>query len=551
MHHKTVPQVIMSNPPVPLSKSTVAGVRDELSRILASPEFAGSCRFRNFLNFVVEETLAGRGGLLKAYTVAVEVFGRGKEFDPQSDAVVRVEATRLRARLDSYYMANPPVGGLKISLPKGGYKPVFQSVPAGALERRSQSKTAPESENTPPRSRIKAGIAVLPFISLGDNESAAHLARSLSEEIAVGLVHFNDFTIINVPAGSPAGQPNDLPWKIVKNLNARFVLSGSVQVISSTVRIRVSLVDAETGFGLWAEKFDREFTEKGLLDILDEIATRVVMYVADGFGLINRFLAKEKAGKDIADLEIYEAVLRYHYWVTTLSPDRGGEAFSALKHAITLDSAYALSYAMLSDLYAGHYQWGQETSPDFLDKARDLAIKALDLDAGCQHAQWARAYDLYLRGDGDQFLEVVHRAVAINPYNFNIISTAGIKVCMLGHWEQGLELVWRGKHLDLDMPGWIHVAEVLRYYLNQDFPEALAKAKLISTPFFSGGPLLRAAVYGQMGLYEQGQAELKALLDILPRFRRDYRELLRRIFFQPAHIDSLLRGLRRSGFTPA
>lgn len=540
----------MSNPSGSLSKFAAAEIRSELSRILTSPEFAGSCRFRAFLSFIVEETLAGRGGSLKAYTIAVEVFGRGKEFDPQSDAVVRVEATRLRSRLDSYYIANPPVRGLKINLPKGGYRPVFQSTASSAPEK-NPPKVSLEVGNTPPRSRIKAGIVVMPFIRLGDSESATHIARSLSEEIAIGLVHFNDFTIINAPTGFPTEQPNEPPWETVKKLNARFILSGSVQIISNTIRTRVSLVDAETRFSLWAEKFDREFTEEGLLGILDEIATRVIMCVADGFGLINRFLAREKAGKNVAELEIYEAVLRYHYWVTTLTPDRGGEAISALKHAIALDPGYALPYAMLSDLYAGYYQWGQETSPDFLDKAKDLAIKALDLDAGCQHAQWARAYDLYLRGDGAQFLEIVHRAVAINPYNFNIISTAGIKICMLGHWEQGLKLVYRGKHLDLDMPGWIHVAEVLYHYLNNNFPEALAKAKLITTPFFSGGPLLRAAIYGRMGLYEQGHAELKNLLDIWPRFRRDCRELLRRIFFQPSHIDSLLQGLRSSGFSRA
>ena len=218
---------------------------------------------------------------------------------------------------------------------------------------------------------------------------------------------------------------------------------------------------------------------------------------------------------------------------------------------MALDPGYALPYAMLSDLYSGYYQWGQETAPDFLDKAEELAAKALDLDPGCQHAQWARAYNLYLHRDKDQFLEVVHKIVDINPYNFNIISTAGIKICMLGNWEQGLELIRRGKHLGLDMPGWIYVAEVFHHYLNKNFCEALAKAKLIDTPGFYCGPLLRAAVYGQMGLYEQGHAEINELLNILPRFRQDCRELLRRIFFQPAHIDSLLQGLRSSGFTQA
>ncbi len=536
----------MNNMPASLPDPTSAEIRTELSKLLNSPEFSSSIRFRRFLSFIVEETLAGRGDDLKAYTIAIEAFDRDPKFDPQSDAVVRVEATRLRGRLDTHYMANPPLeGGIKITLPKGGYKPAFHRI--GASNAKSDSSTAAHS---PPPSRLKTVIAVLPFANLGGGEKNSHLARGLSEEITMGLVHFDDFIVISAPDRSP-DQAADPPWGVGKALGARFLLSGSTQIISNIIRFRVSLVDTETGSNLWAEKFDREFTEENLLNIVDEVSTRVVMCVGDGFGFINRFLAREKAGKSVAELEIYEAILRYHHWVATLSPDRGREAIPALERAIALDPGYALPCAMLSDLYAGYYQWGQETAPDFLDKSEDLAGRALDLDPGCQHAQWARAYNFYLRGDGDQFLEVVHRAVDINPYNFNIISTSGIKICMLGDWEQGLELIRRGKHLSLDMPGWIYVAEVLYHYLNRNFSEALSKAKLIAAPDFSGGPLLRAAVYGQMGLYEQGHAELNSLLDILPRFSRDCRELLRRIFFQPAHIDSLLQGLRSSGFTQA
>ena len=536
----------MNNTPAPLPEPASAEIRSELAKILDSPEFSGSNRFRRFLSFIVEETLAGRGDALKAYTIAVEVFDRGEEFDPQADAVVRVEATRLRSRLDSHYMANPPLeGGVKISLPKGGYKPTFHRA-AASNTKNSTGATI----HSLPSARSKTAIAVIPFANLGGGELAAHLARSLSEEIIMGLVHFDDFTVIGAPNG-PTDHAADSPRDVGKALGARFILSGSTQIILSSIRFRISLVDAETGSSLWAEKFDHEFTEENLLSIIDEITTRVVMCVGDGFGVINRFLAREKAGKSVTELEIYEAILRYHHWVATLSPERGREAIPALERAMALDPGYALPCAMLSDLYAGYYQWGQETAPDFLDKAEDLAAKALDLDPGCQHAQWARAYDLYLRGDGEQFLQVVHKAVAINPYNFNIISTAGVKICMLGDWKQGLELIRRGKHLGLDMPGWIYVAEVLYHYLNRNFSEALSKAKLIAAPDFYGGPLLRAAVYGQMGLYERGHAEVSDLLGILPRFRRDCRELLRRIFFQPAHIDALLQGLRSSGLSQA
>ena len=75
-------------------------IRSELARILADAAFSGSKRFQRFLSFLVEEALAGREDSLKAYTIALEVFARDSDFDPQRDPIVRVEAARLRRRLD-------------------------------------------------------------------------------------------------------------------------------------------------------------------------------------------------------------------------------------------------------------------------------------------------------------------------------------------------------------------------------------------------------------------------------------------------------------------
>ena len=71
---------------------------------------------------------------------------------------------------------------------------------------------------------------------------------------------------------------------------------------------------------------------------------------------------------------------------------------------------------------------------------------------------------------------------------------------------------------------------------------------MIYTPDFLGGPLLRAAIYGRTGQHGQAQSELAALAQICPRFRQDYRELMRRLFFQPAYVDEILQGLRQAGF---
>ncbi len=102
-----------------------AAIRDELQRIVASPVFEDAERLVRFLTFVVEETLGGRGAMLKESVIGVEVFGRDPGYDPKTDPIVRVQARRLRAKLESWHQAGGRESKLWITLPKGGYTPEF------------------------------------------------------------------------------------------------------------------------------------------------------------------------------------------------------------------------------------------------------------------------------------------------------------------------------------------------------------------------------------------------------------------------------------------
>lgn len=96
-------------------------IRDAVARICDSRAFRSAPSLQAFLRFVVERTVAGDAASIKAYTVAVEALGRPPDFDPTSDAIVRVAAGRLRNALKQYYEhEDQPV---VISLPVGSYVP--------------------------------------------------------------------------------------------------------------------------------------------------------------------------------------------------------------------------------------------------------------------------------------------------------------------------------------------------------------------------------------------------------------------------------------------
>ena len=103
-------------------KSPPTSAQAQLEVILASPIFSPSPKCRDFLRFVVLETLAGRGESLKERTIASEVFGKGVNFEPGEDSIVRVRAREVRKRLDEFYATNPDFP-VRIDLPVGGYIP--------------------------------------------------------------------------------------------------------------------------------------------------------------------------------------------------------------------------------------------------------------------------------------------------------------------------------------------------------------------------------------------------------------------------------------------
>ena len=126
------------SPQAPNAKAVAA----QLERILNSSDFNASRRLKNFLRFVVTETLKGNAGQIKAYTIAVTVFGRTHSFDPQTDPVVRIEAGKLRSKLEHFYYARAGKEPIRIDIPKGGYIPTFETLlPETAQENELETAT--------------------------------------------------------------------------------------------------------------------------------------------------------------------------------------------------------------------------------------------------------------------------------------------------------------------------------------------------------------------------------------------------------------------------
>src|SRR3954451_14304053 len=160
------------------SELALDDVRSHLHRVMASAGFVGSESIRRLLAFTVEKTLAGESGQIKEYTLGLEVFGRKGSFDPRTDAIVRVQAWKLRERLLAYYESEGAQESIRIEYRKGSYVPrIAAALPA---------------EVTVPRS-----IAVIHVADLGPGRDNAYLCDWITEELIFHLSRIEHLRVVS------------------------------------------------------------------------------------------------------------------------------------------------------------------------------------------------------------------------------------------------------------------------------------------------------------------------------------------------------------------
>lgn len=141
-------------------------VEAELEKILSSPAFRNSTRHKRFLSFVVKKALSGEDGTIKEYLIGTEVFDRPADFDPRIEPIVRVEAGRLRSRLQEYYNTVGAEDALVINLPKGAYTPKF-----AFRERRDGSCGIETAAGQPASAGLQPGISATAVLEAAESTS--------------------------------------------------------------------------------------------------------------------------------------------------------------------------------------------------------------------------------------------------------------------------------------------------------------------------------------------------------------------------------------------
>ena len=389
-------------------------IKTSLEAVCQSRAFANSGQLCTILRYLVDETLAGNGDALKAYSIGVDALGRRSDFDPAADSIVRAQLHRLRTKLLSYYAQEGKDDAIRIEIPLGHYRPKFIS---------KEGQTVAPTPEAEILSHWRPAILIKPLVNQTPENGYTWFSEGLSERLAVGLSNFQDIDVISYYSGKLHNQgllAEPHPARVF-----RFILEGSYQTLGSLMRINIKLTDCKQGKILWADSMVLELSGDNGFLLEDKILHNVLSFIATDHGLISQHLFRESRGTDPDNLEIYEAVLRYYNFTRNLDTASRTDALIALERCLTrYKFCPALVYAALAELYIADYKMAADLIPDALNKAQYMVDKALELDYNLQLAHLSMANLCFVHRDKAMLDVYIENVIKLNPNNYPSVSIA-------------------------------------------------------------------------------------------------------------------------------
>jgi TolB-like protein/Tfp pilus assembly protein PilF len=475
-----------------LNQPPAESVRAELERVLGSKTFSASPRLSRFLKFTVEQTIQGNRHNIKEYLLGVDVFDRGESYDPRTDPIVRVEAGRLRAKLQQYYESEGVGDQLVFELPKGTYVPSFrqrasvaaplqnQATPsrqrprlvnillalllgtvAGASfwvyqsrsgrsivrDRTAGSALAPAGPSQTSSWGAASSIAVLPFEDLSPQHDQRYFCDGITEALINALTKVEG---LRVAARTSAFSFRDKQFdmkNIGDKLHVGAVLEGSIRRDGKRLRVSAELVNIADGLNIWSETYDRNLED--LFSIQDEISWAIVNALESKFAsavVTRKVLAKAYTRNP----EAYSLYLRGRYHLDDTNRAGIEKSMSYFGKAIALDPNYALAYAGMAEAYNALGNSNLAPPHEVMPKARAAAIKALALDDSLAEAHAAlglieSTYDWNWQGSEREF----RQAIALNSGYVSAFQWYGLTcLASTGRMVEALAAIKHAQELD-------------------------------------------------------------------------------------------------------
>ena len=400
---------------------------------------------------------------------------------------------------------------------------------------------APESVGLPLPD--KPSVAVLPFANLSQDPAQEYFSDGVTEDLITALSKASGlFVIARNSVFTYKGKPVKIR-DVGRDLGVRYVLEGGVQRAGNRVRITAQLVDATTGYHLWAERYDREVRD--IFALQDEVTQRIVRALAV------KLTEAERARIGHAPtgiVEAYDLVLRGldERWRTTR--EGNAESRRLFAKAVELDPTYASAYAGLgwADLQSWQLLWSADRAT--LDRARELAERATALDPELADAYRLLGQIFLWQKEHDRAIAQAERALALAPNDAASYETLAEILGWSGRPEDGIRLIRQAMRLDPRYPFFYLWTLGHASYVAERREQALdAFDRLLQqNPNFIPAHAYRAVVLGELGREKEGTAAWHTTSTLsTPPSMTNLRERLP--YRRAADLERFLAGARRVG----
>jgi serine/threonine protein kinase/tetratricopeptide (TPR) repeat protein len=364
----------------------------------------------------------------------------------------------------------------------------------------------------PPSAPSQNSVAVLPFIDLSPKKDYEWLSDGISEAMINALSSLKG---LRVPARTSSfffkGKELDIQ-EIGQKLRVENVLEGSVQVAGDVLRVNAQLISVKDGFHLWSDKFDRKLED--VFSVQDEIALEIVK------ALKVRLLGEEETQltkKYTENLEAYNLYLKGRYFWNKRGREDLYKSIEYFEKALEKDPNYALAYAGLSDSYLVLGNNGIIPPGEAYPKAREFALKVLEMDKSLAEAHAALAgiksdYDWDWAGSEKEY----KLALELNPgYGFAHQGYAFL-LSDIGRHEQAIKEIKTARDLDPLAPRITANVGYLLYFARK-YDQALEELKkaIELYPEHRTNYSYAAYVYMALGQYEEALASLQKYREII------------------------------------
>jgi TolB-like protein/Flp pilus assembly protein TadD len=292
----------------------------------------------------------------------------------------------------------------------------------------------------------KPSIAVLPFANLSDDKEQEYFADGMTDDLITDLSKLSGLIVIARNSVFTYKGKAVKVQEIAKDLNVTHVLEGSVRRSGGKVRINAQLIDAQTGAHLWAEIFDREFTE--IFALQDDVREKIVAALKVTLTADEK---KKLARRPTANLKAYETYLRAREAHQRFDAPGLTKALKLYQEAIDLDPTFADAYAgdalAATVIYFKGLFWVLKED-DARQRAEQSITRALKFDPGNVNAFRARARIKSINGRHDDAIATARHAVAANPNKASAHRSLASALLFAGRKDQALREVEAAGRLD-------------------------------------------------------------------------------------------------------